>query len=436
MARTELPKLSAKRVIRDLNDLRKLTGTRDGAQRVAWGPVWDKARGWFAKMVKRDLGLAVRKDSANNWWVTIPGQSKKSVIIAGHLDSVPNGGWLDGCLGTLSALEVLRRYKAAGMRPPVTLHLCDWADEEGARFGRSLVGSSAAGGTLDPVKELGHLKDRAGIRQLDAMAKYGVKPGTIMNAHKELKALKANAYLELHIEQGPNLESMKQSAAAVLGTFGVERHMIHFSGQAAHSGSTPIPFRRDAFLSAAEFALECRKIGLKYSGKDPTTRVVATCGIVKVEPCFVTAIPGEVDISLDMRALDATVLAKMLAAAKKAAVAAAKKNSVKMTWNRLWTIEPRLFDKKLVQLACRAIKEVTGESTILPSGPLHDAAEMQPHMPTVMMFAQSSPGLSHCKEEDTPIAHLDATIRSFLRLADLTVENLSNQARSGVIIKS
>jgi len=133
---------SAKRVIADLRELAALTSTPEGAQRVAWGPVWKTAREWL-KTKLSEVGLTQKADAAGNNWVTLRGESDKTVIIAGHLDSVPNGGWLDGTLGVVAALEALRRY-SGGAKPPVTLKLVDWADEEGARFGRSLLGSSAA----------------------------------------------------------------------------------------------------------------------------------------------------------------------------------------------------------------------------------------------------------------------------------------------------
>jgi len=181
--------------------------------------------------------------------------------------------------------------------------------------------------------------------------------------------------------------------------------------------------RRDAFLAAAQFALDVRQIGLRHS--KPGANVVCTCGVVKVEPCIVTAVPGECRISIDQRALDATVLASMLADAKAAAAKAAADNNVTLEWNKIWTIEPRPFDPALVRLCEQAVREVTGDAPKLPSGPLHDAAEMVPHMPVVMMFAYSARGLSHCKEEDTPEAHLDLTIRALLRLADLTIDHVA-----------
>lgn len=414
---------SAQRVIADLKELAELTSDANGAQRVAWGPVWRKAREWFRAKVQNELGLSIRTDSAGNNHIVLPGTSDATVIVASHLDSVPNGGWLDGCLGVLAGLEALRRYARQKDRP-VTLRLIDWADEEGARFGRSLVGSSAAGGSLN-IEDIRNLKDRAGVNHADALKENGVDLATMLNAHRELKQIPAKAYLELHIEQGPVLESMNKSTGVVLGTFGVERHMVKFTGQAAHSGSTPIPMRRDAFLAAAQFALEVRQIGLRHSR--PGANVVCTCGIVKVEPCIVTAVPGVCEISIDQRALDAKVLAAMNAEARAASEKAAGDNHVTVEWKKLWTIEPRLFDPHLIRLGEEAVREVTGDAPKLPSGPLHDSAEMVPHMPTVMLFAYSARGLSHCKEEDTPIEHLDKTVRSFLLLAEKTLASIAGR---------
>jgi len=415
-----MPRMNAERVVADLRELAARTSTPDGAQRLAWGPVWRQARDWFAGKIA-ELGLRIETDSAGNNWVTLPGASEKTVIVGSHLDSVPNGGWLDGCLGVAAGLEALRMHASA--KPPVTLRLVDWADEEGARFGRSLLGSAAAAGALkiDDVREL---KDRQGTRLVDALAENGVALDGMLDAHRELKRIDARAYLELHIEQGPVLESMRKATGVVLGTFGVERHMIRFTGQAAHSGSTPIPMRRDAFLAAAQTALECREIGLRHSKPTPGDGVVCTVGIVNVEPKIVTAVPGVCEISLDQRALSADVLAAMLADAKKASQKAAGDNNVSVEWRELWRINPRPFDPALIRLCEEAVREETGDAPRLPSGPLHDAAEMVPHMPVVMMFAYSSNGLSHCKEEDTPGPHLEASIRAYLRLVQKTIAHV------------
>jgi N-carbamoyl-L-amino-acid hydrolase len=285
-----------------------------------------------------------------------------------------------------------------------------------------LLGGGA--GALDPKKELAHLVDRQGVRLPEALKENGVDLATMNPAGGYLRSLKAKAYLELHIEQGPVLEAMKKPTGVVLGTVGLERHMLRFEGQAAHSGATPIPLRRDAFLAAAEVALACREIGLKFSGRTPRTRVVATCGVVKVEPGFVTAIPGACDLSLDLRALDARVLGRMLKAAKQASQAAAKRNRVSVKWSPLLSLEPRLFDPALIKLCAESVGAVCGQAPRLPSGPLHDASEMAAVIPTAMVFAQSSPGISHCRQEDTPVPHLDKSIRAFLQLAEKTIAHL------------
>jgi allantoate deiminase len=415
--------MNAKRVIADLRDLAARTSTPEGAQRLAWGPVWRDAREWFRGRVA-PLGLPIRADSAGNNWVTLPGASPKTVIVGSHLDSVPNGGWLDGALGVVAALEALRMH--ADAKPPVTVMLVDWADEEGARFGRSLLGSSAASGELS-ASDVRELKDRQGVRLVDALAENGVSLDRMPDARREREAIDARAYLELHIEQGPVLEAMNKPTGVVLGTFGVERHMIRFTGQAAHSGSTPIPMRRDAFLAAAQTALACRDIAVRHTKAGPGGNVVCTVGVVNVEPKIVTAVPGVCEISLDQRALDPALLAAMLRDARDASNQAANANNVQVDWRELWRIEPRPFDPTLIGLCEDAVREETGDVPRLPSGPLHDAAEMVPHMPVVMMFAYSSRGLSHCKEEDTPEPYLEQSIRAYLRLVQKTIAHVASQ---------
>lgn len=411
---------SAERVVADLRELAALTSTAGGAQRLAWGAVWRAARAWLRGKLS-EIGLSPVADAAGNNWITLPGESDKTVILGSHLDSVPNGGWLDGTLGIVTALEALRRYSGV-LKPPVTLKLVDWADEEGARFGRSLLGSSAAAASLK-LDEIRSLTDAQGIRIEDALRENGVELGTMSGAHQSLKRINAKAYLEFHIEQGGVLESMNKSAGVVLGTFGLERNMVRFVGQAAHAGATPIAMRRDAFLAAASTALECREIARRYS--QPGAGVVCTTGVVKVEPGIVTAVPGVAEISIDQRALDPTVLASMLQEAQGASRRFAEENHVSVEWRHLFRIEPRPFDPELLRLCEESVREVTGDAPKLPSGPLHDAAEMVPHMPVVMMFTYSSRGLSHCKEEDTPELHLHKAIRAFLLLVDKTVAHVA-----------
>ncbi|MEZ4664989.1 MAG: hydantoinase/carbamoylase family amidase, partial [Caldilineaceae bacterium] len=355
--------IDPKRTVAELQELRQLTGDEHGAQRVAWTPIWEKARSWYKEKLA-ELPVEVHQDEAGNLWATLAGESETARLIGGHLDSVPNGGWLDGCLNTLAGLAILRRLCAQG-RPPITIRLVDWADEEGARFGRSLLASSAVSNTLDPAM-VRNLKDKDGIRLQDALREYNVDIDNALAAGKELQ--NAAAYLELHIEQGPVLESMDLPLGAVVGCFGVERHSIKFVGQAAHSGSTPMDQRRDALAAAARLELEIREIAKRHGG-------VCTCGSVRVSPNIPTAVVGECDITLDQRHINAESLAAMLGEAQAASHRFAQEEQVEVSWSHLWRIPPIPFEAALIDLCEEAIVETSGQCHRLPSGPLHDAAE-------------------------------------------------------------
>jgi N-carbamoyl-L-amino-acid hydrolase len=408
--------LQPQRTIAELKQLRALTGTADGAQRVAWTETWTKARDWMREKLAQ-LPVEVEMDEAGNVWATLRGASDKAMLMGGHIDSVPNGGWLDGCLNVVGGLEVLRRIASEGT-PPITVRLVDWADEEGARFGRSLFGSSAASNTMNP-DDLRNLADKEGTKLVDAIGKFGVNLDHAKEANKQLK--NAKAYLELHIEQGPVLESMNLPLGVVLGTFGVERHAIRFTGQSAHAGSTPMDQRRDAFGAAAKLGLEIREIAKRNGG-------VCTVGSVITKPGIVTAVVGQCDITLDQRHINADSLAKMLQEAKDASERFAKEEKVSVEWNRIWQIAPIPFNPELIEMCDEAIRETCGQVHRLPSGPLHDAAEVaRAGVPTIMLFVQSLRGLSHAKEEDTKEEHLALCVQALDRLASKAMKWVAAQ---------
>jgi N-carbamoyl-L-amino-acid hydrolase len=411
--------LNPKRTVAELKELRALTGDENGAQRVAWTDTWLKAREWFAAKVK-ELPVEHHYDAAGNNWVTLPGKSEKCLLIGGHLDSVPNGGWLDGALDVLAGLEVLRRISDEFQgHPPVTVRLVDWADEEGARFGRSLLGSSAFAGTHSIEADRSRT-DRDGVKLEDALRRCGVEIDRFPDAAREQK--NAAAYLELHIEQGPVLERMSLPLGVVLGTKGVERHIITFHGQEAHSGSTPMNARRDALAAAAKLALEIRSIARKHED------AVCTMGSVKTFPGIVTAVVGRCEVTLDQRDLNAGVLAQMYREAQEASERFASEENCTVDWSRLWNIEPVPFHPELLELCEQAIRETSGTSHRMPSGPLHDAAEVsRAGIPTVMMFVQSLKGISHNKIEDTKEEHLEMSVVALDRLASKTMDWILNQ---------
>ena len=406
-------KFDPQRTIAELKDLRELTGDENGAQRVAFTETWAKARTWLKEKMA-ELPVTETTDAAGNLWFTLPGESEKCLIIGGHIDSVPNGGWLDGCLNVLAGVEILRRINAQyNGKPPVTIRVVDWADEEGARFGRSLFGSSAFSGNLN-MDEARGLTDKDGISLVDALADFGIDFENVKQATAE--QANAAAYLELHIEQGPVLLDLDQPLAVVQGTCGVERHRITFKGQAAHSGSTPMNRRKDAFLAAAKMAPEIYAITDRNGG-------VCTIGSCKTKPGIVTSVVADCEITLDQRHINADSLQKMLTEAKEASERFAEEAGATVSWERIWQIAPEPFHPQLIEFCDQAIMETCDISHHMPSGPLHDAAEVSlAGIPTVMMFVQSLHGISHNKIEDTLEKHLELSVRAMDKLTSRTMD--------------
>jgi N-carbamoyl-L-amino-acid hydrolase len=406
--------LDPARTVAELKELQELTGAENGSQRVAWTDTWERARAWLREKVAA-TGAEEEIDEAGNQWFTLAGQSDRALLIGGHIDSVPNGGWLDGCLNVMAGVEVLRRLAEEGTLP-LTVRLVNWADEEGARFGRSLFGSSAAGGSMSDQAELRERRDADGTALPDALAAHGVELDRALEARRQLE--NAAAYLELHIEQGPVLESLDLPLGVVLGTFGVERHQITFRGQAAHAGSTPMDQRRDALAGAAKLELEIREIAKRIGGG-----AVCTMGGVVTKPGIVTSVVETAECLLDQRHLDATQLAEMLSNAEAASRRFAQEEGIDVEWEKIWSIEPIPFDERLLELADESVREVAGTSHRLPSGPLHDAAEVaRAGIPTVMLFVQSLRGLSHTKLEDTKEEHLELSVRALDGLTTKALE--------------
>ncbi|MEB7038623.1 hydantoinase/carbamoylase family amidase [Staphylococcus gallinarum] len=402
---------NSQRIIADLQELATLTSDENGAQRVAWTPIWEEARNWFLEKIKPHT-TDIFKDSAGNMWFKLQGKSDKSIIIGSHLDSVPNGGWLDGALGVISGLEVLRHFSEAQIVPQHSIYIVDWADEEGARYGYSCLGSSAASGSVN-ISEFTNRVDNEGIPFKMAISKHGLNIDTFTDAHKTFqnKINELIAYLEFHIEQGPVLEQSNKNIAAVYGTAGVERYYIDFSGQSAHAGSFPTKMRQDAFLAAATSSLKFRDLALKYNA-------VCTVGEVNVTPGVVTIVPGQCTISIDMRSINKDDLAAMLSEAQNISQTSAQQFDCTVSWRKIYSVSPQIFDSNLVDICKTAVAEEIGESNQMYSGPLHDAVEMNKLIPTVMMFVMSKNGISHDKDEDTPINQLTTGIRAYLRLID------------------
>ena len=398
------------RVIASLRELATRTGGPEGSRRLCWTPEWLEARAFFRESLA-GLPVDIETDEAGNLWAYLRGSSADEVVVGSHLDSVPKGGWLDGALGVMAGVELLRALALQGV-PPVTVAVVDWADEEGARFGRSLFGSAAVVGSLD-TEAARSLVDKEGNRLDDTVGAHGVSLDTIDGARTRLRNVKA--YLEVHIEQGPVLESMDLGICTVTGTKGIERERLIFTGQAAHSGTMPMAMRRDSFLAAARFALALADIGRRHDG-------VTTVGHVQCWPGVVTAVPGETRVTMDMRHIDAASLEAMFAEMKAAADEAAAAEGCTVEMEHIFRIPPMAFHPALLDAARTSVREVEGHDVELPSGALHDASEMAREVPTVMIFSSSIAGLSHTKEEDTSEQHLTMAVDAFARTCRRAIE--------------
>ena len=406
--------LDPSRTVRELKELRELTGDENGAQRVAWTDTWERAREWLRGIVA-ETGAREEIDEAGNQWFTLDGASEKSLLIGGHIDSVPNGGWLDGALNVVAGVEVLRRVAADG-QPPLTVRLVNWADEEGARFGRSLFGSSAAAGSMNDWTSCARGTTRTASRcRTRCASTASTSTARAPRGHSSTVRSPISSCTSSRARCSSRWISRSVSCS---GTFGVERHLVTWTGQAAHAGSTPMDKRRDALAGAAKLALEIRPIAAEVGDG-----AVCTSGGVVCRPGIVTSVVETAEQLLDQRHLDAAKLARLLALAQEASERFAREENVEVAWDRIWNIEPILFDPGLIELADESIREVCGTSHRLPSGPLHDAAEVaRAGIPTVMIFVQSLRGLSHTKLEDTKDEHLELSVQALDRLTTKTLE--------------
>ncbi len=415
--------LDPERVIADLDALAGQSGGRfAGADRLAWTQRWREARGWLRGRLDA-IGLPATEDAAGNLWASLDGERDGFIIVGSHIDAVPDGGWLDGVLGLLTALETMRRLTELGEPPPVGVRFVDWADEEGARFGRSLIGSSACAGTLVP-DDVRTLTDAGGVTLGEALAVNGIDLDRAGAAAAGREG--AIAYLELHIEQGPVLLDAGRLAGAVSGTVGVERHLMTFSGQAAHAGSTPMRLRRDTLAAAARAALAIRESAISRGG-------VATVGDLHCTPGVITAVAGETVMQLDQRHLDAGVLAAMLGDALTACRDSADEFDCALDVRTVFRAAPTPFDAVLVAIAADAVRAAGGgDGEPIPSGPLHDATEIGRVVPTAMIFAQSDPPLSHARIEDSAEPALRIAIDAYGRTVGEVLARADEIAENGV----
>ena len=378
-------------VLSDLRELDAQTGGEGGARRLAWTPTWERARAQFEERAV-GLGLSAERDRAGNIWVELPGESDSLIVLGSHLDSVPAGGWLDGALGVWAGLAVLEGLLRSSTPPPRSVAVVDWADEEGARFGRSLYGSSAFVGALE-VDQFAGLLDRDGKTAAEVLGAAGIALESLEGADPRLDRIAA--YLELHIEQGPVLEKAGEPVASVDRD---HRHKARL-----HLLRRPVGSCRADADGGTGGRSACRprnlllhwRISHVAAGAAPRPADSIWSRECRPQP------RGRADLFTDIRHEDAEALERMHAEAKRIAEARAAARGIGVTRRNIWAIEPRAFDPRLVAAAREACEIAGGSDFAMPSGALHDAGELAPFVPTAMIFCASQRGLSHCPEEDS-----------------------------------
>jgi hydantoinase/carbamoylase family amidase len=378
----------------------RATEGRSGGRREAWRDPWAAERERLDELARATVPeVVIERDAFANTWYILRGESEETVLVHSHSDCVPGGGWLDGILGVHAGLGVLAAL-AREPRRPRTVAVVDWADAEGTRFGRSLVGSSAATGALS-AEELGDLTADDGAAAREVVAGYGFDVDALGAASPRLGAVVAAT--ELHIEQGPALERQGRSVGPVSGCLGVRRSRIAFAGTAGHAGALAMADRQDPVRAAATFIAAICHRAEDASG-------LATVGRVQSEPMIATAVAARCELTLDLRHRE---LGPLDALAERAR-ALAESSRCPATIVDLYRQEPVRFDPDLVQAAAAA---AGGSGEPLVSGPLHDSAALaQAGIPSVMLFVPSIGGISHARTEDTAADDLAAGIESLHKL--------------------
>ncbi len=384
MLRTSLPRLHG-----DLTALARFgADPGGGVSRPAWSPPHEEARAWLLAQMK-EAGLEASVDPAGNTFGRM-GDGAPVVLTGSHIDSVPEGGTLDGALGVLAALECLRTIRQAGIPLKRPLAVVAWSDEEG-RYG-SLFGSRAFTGKLDPTKIPG-MRAPDGDRLVDAMARAGFSAIEAPRAAADPKSLAA--YVELHIEQGPHLEAKGIPIGVVEGIVGIRRNRTTFRGEPDHAGTTPMARRKDAFLAAAEYALAAREhVVRRGSGKS-----VTNFGVVEVKPGVTNIVPARATLLQEMRELDGRVLDRLDRECGALAKRIARRRGIRVAIERISRNEPARMApdvQRAIETAAAALKLRTLR---MPSGAGHDAQNLATITRAGMIFIPSKGGRSHRPDE-------------------------------------
>lgn len=359
-----------------------------GITRSCWSPSHEEARAWLIGKMK-EAGLETWVDPAGNTFGRL-GSGGPAVMTGSHIDTVPQGGPLDGALGVLAGLECLHTVRDAGVTTRRPLTVAAWSDEEG-RYG-SLFGSKAFTGKLKAA-DIPHMASVDGERLIDAMARAGYDALESPNAKCDPKALAA--YVELHIEQGPHLDAAKIPIGLVEGIVGIRRYKLVFVGEPDHAGTTPMAWRKDAFMGAAEYALKAREhIVKKGSG-----RSVTNFGRIELHPGTSNIVPARAELLQEMRELDPKILARLDRECLALAKAIAKRRGLKLVLEPRSRTEPAKCAPSVMDAVAHACQTLKLKYKRMPSGAGHDAQNLASVTASGMLFIPSKGGRSHRPDE-------------------------------------
>ena len=388
-----LPVINQRRLMRDLNAIGRIgIGNRGGVTRLVFSIKELRSRQLLIHLM-RQAGLKIHIDGIGNIFGRLEGRDAKApaVLAGSHLDTVIHGGKYDGPVGVIGALEAVRtiiEYKVPIQSP---LEVVCFVGEESSRFGFSTLGSSLVAGEVQD-NDLANAVDAQGAKLADVLASLGIVRKNLRGLARDPKSLKA--YLELHIEQGPILEAIGKRIGLVTSIAAPSRFKVIFTGQADHSGTTPMQMRKDALVAAALLIAfiekTCRKFSTMAKG-----RVVGTVGALKIEPGVINAVPGKTELLIDIRAITAQAKDRVTRIVKAEAQRIARKRKIGVEVLTIREEDPVPLDKRLLRLTRRICDEKDIVYEIMPSGAGHDAMQMAKITPAGMIFIPSQRGISH-----------------------------------------
>jgi len=382
-------KISLPRLRRDLVALSRFGRMPSGGvTRPAWSPPHEEARAWLLAQMK-EAGLVTRVDPAGNTFGSY-GDGAPAVLTGSHIDSVPDGGSLDGALGVLAGLECLRTIRESELPLGRPLTLVAWSDEEG-RYA-SLFGSKAFTGKLE-ARKIAEMEAPDGERLLDAMARAGFNALDAPKAAQDPRSVAA--YVELHIEQGPHLEAKGIPIGVVEGIVGIRRNRVAFVGEPDHAGTTPMPRRKDAFLGAAEYALKARE----HVVKKGTGASVTNFGVVEVKPGVTNIVPSRATLVHEMRELDPRILGRLDRECADLARRIAKRRGLGVKIRPISRNEPARLHPEIQRTIEGAAARLGLRTLRMPSGAGHDAQNLATITRAGMIFIPSKGGKSHRPDE-------------------------------------